>query len=138
MPEGLQQNVKNMETRNFHNLTFSYAFSRSLLCIQGFTEYLQYHIGLQLHTCFINFDLVTNFEKIEKNNFSSDPCFLNLPCWKRHNQGHIKYCFKHFLQALTSWCVHHRFAKVQLANGRCAHSQSWQEIIGKKLVDWQM
>ena len=35
-------------TRYFHNLTF----------IQGFTEYLQCHIDLQLNTCFINFDLV--------------------------------------------------------------------------------
>ena len=32
---------KNMETRYFHNLTFSYTFRRTLLCIQEFTEYLQ-------------------------------------------------------------------------------------------------
>ena len=55
-----------METRNFHNLTFSYTFRQILLCIQEFTEYLQCHIGLQLHTCFINFDLVEFRENLEK------------------------------------------------------------------------
>ena len=35
MQEGLQHNVKNVETRYFHILTFSDTFRRILLWIQG-------------------------------------------------------------------------------------------------------
>ena len=86
-----------MKTRYFHNLTLSYTLRRILLCIQGFTQYLQCHIGLQLHTCFITFDLDISLEKIGENNFNSNPAFLNFSCWERYNQPHIKYRFKQFL-----------------------------------------
>ena len=56
---------------------FHIRFVKFCLVLKAFTEYLQCHIGLQLYICFINFDLVINFEKIEKKNFSSNPCFLN-------------------------------------------------------------
>ena len=35
MQEGLQENVKNMETRYFHILKFLYTYARILLWIQG-------------------------------------------------------------------------------------------------------
>ena len=63
------------------------------------TKYLQVHIGQLLHTNFINFDVVElkKLRKLRKRNFSSNPCFLNLSCWERYNQPHIKYSFKQFV-----------------------------------------
>ena len=63
--EGLPYNVKNMETRYFHNLKFLYAFHRILLWIQGLQSICS-AIGLQLHICFIKFDLVMFRENREK------------------------------------------------------------------------
>ena len=71
LQEGLQQNVKNMEARYFHVLTFSSTFHRILLWIQGLKS------SFAAPYLLINFDWLS-FEKIEKNNVSSNLCVLNL------------------------------------------------------------
>ena len=86
-----------METRYFHILTFSYTFRRNLLWIRGFG-----FIGMQFHTCFINFGLV----KFREKNFSSNPCFQpnprcsklfafkQLDCKSTSQQPATHYCTK--------------------------------------------
>ena len=62
------------------NMAFSYFdiyiyFFSNFSLDSKITDYLQCHIGLQLHTRFINFDLIKFREKHKKKNFSSNPCF---------------------------------------------------------------
>ena len=72
--EGLQWFEKNMETSYFHILTFSNAFRRILLWIQELQS-----ISRVTEVCSFTSALLIliwlSFKKIEKRNFSSNPCF---------------------------------------------------------------
>ena len=101
-------NVRNIEKRYFHILTFSYTFHRILLWIQGFG-----FIGLQLHTCFINFGLVA----FRENNFSWNPCFEpNPPCSKLFAFKYL-YCKSKSHSPATNYCTRLREVKKRIALG---------------------
>ena len=127
-----------METRYFHILTFSYIFRRIFLWIKGLQSICRVTWACSFRPALLNL-IWLSFGKIEKSNFSSNPCFLNLLCWERYNQPHIKHCFKQFVLILTGWCMHHRFAKVQLTKWK--HNAQLTVMARnkqKKLADCQM
>ena len=73
-------------------------------------------------------DIFVNFLK-KKRFFFLHFKIVNISCCSFWRKAIILSIIAQFLLILTAWWMHHRFAKVHLANRK--------QVTGKKLVEWQ-